>query len=292
MSIKGITAVIPVYNESKNIVEQTIKELQLSFSQLPKLSYQIIVVNDGSRKKYNYEPITKKYGAKLVIHPVNRGYGAALKTGIHEASHEWVLITDADGTYSNKSAHLLIKEATHQDMVIASRNAKISKIPLIRRPVKAFLNGFASFMAGRKIPDLNSGLRIFKKQIVFDHLNYFPERFSFTSTITMICATKGYKVKNVPLNYFKRSGDSYIHPIKDTIRFIKLIYKLAIYFNPTRFFIPLAILILIGDIAWFFIHSNMISEYNLTEGMVLLAIAAYLTVLFGIQAELIVKSRS
>ena len=103
----------------------------------------------------------------------------------------------------------------------------------------------ASFLAGKYIPDLNSGLRVFRKEIALKYWNLFPQRFSFTSTLTMIGLTKGYDVKFVPIPYYKRKGKSYIRPIKDTSKFFKLIFKLALYFNPVRFFMPLSIFFLL-----------------------------------------------
>jgi hypothetical protein len=133
-------------------------------------------------------------------------------------------------------------------MVVGARTGKKVSIPLLRRPVKSMLNAYASFLAGKPVPDLNSGLRIFHKSIAQQYWKLFPERFSFTSTLTMCCLTNGHRTFFKPINYYKRVGSSTIHPIKDTIRFLELLTKLSLYYNPLRIFIPLALLFFVAAI--------------------------------------------
>ena len=153
------------------------------------------------------------------------------------------MITDADGTYPVEEIPSLLKWTDRYDMVVGARTGEIVKIPFLRRPAKWFLRKLASYLAKTKIPDLNSGLRVFKKDIALKYWKLFPDGFSFTSTITMACLTNNYDVKYIPINYYKREGKSTIHPIRDFIGFNNLLLRLVIHFSPLRVFIPFALLL-------------------------------------------------
>ena len=221
--------IIPCFNEENSILE-TIKELQAL-----DLNCEIVLVDDGSNDN-TYEIIRNIAGIKLVRHEENRGYGAAIKTGIKSAQYEIVTITDADGTYPNERIPELVKifEEGNFDMVVGARTGKNVKIPLIRKPAKWFINKLANYLAGTKIPDLNSGLRVMKKEVLERFIRILPDGFSFTSTITLSMLTNGYSVKYVPIDYFKREGKSKIKPIQDTLNFIQLIIRIVLYFDPLK----------------------------------------------------------
>lgn len=236
----SITAVVPVYNEDEESVLKLIRDLNKALKD-SKLKYEIIVIDDCSSKVdygFNEEDSIKIGEVKLIRHKVNRGYGASLKTGITNSKYDWILITDADDSYPIDEIPNLLKYIPDYDMVIGNRHKK--SIPFLRRLPKRVLRILASFLSKNKVLDLNSGLRIFKKSIAKEFWNLLPQRFSFTSTMTMACFTHSYPVKYVPISYHKRSGSSSIHPIKDTLRFFTLLLKLTMYFNPLRFFVPLA----------------------------------------------------
>jgi glycosyltransferase involved in cell wall biosynthesis len=215
------------------------------------------------------------------------GYGAALKTGIKNAKYKVIGICDADNTYPVEFFPRLIENPKNADMVVGARNWK--EISLLRRFPKFFLTSFASFLAGCKILDLNSGLRIFSKSLALEFWNMLPNRFSFTSTITMACITNGFRLEYVPIQYRKRSGASHIHPIKDTILFFTQVSKLAIHFNPLRVFMPLSILFFLISV------SRGIRDYvklHQLGGLTLvLFFMAFQTFFFGLIAEMISKKK-
>src|SRR3989339_117153 len=132
---------------------------------------------------------------------------------------DYEIITVNDGSKDNSLAEL-VKNMDGYDLIVGSREKRGNAIPLERRHAKQFLNRFASYLAGKNIPDLNSGLRIFRKDIVFKYWPLFPQRFSFTSTLTMICATRGYETIFVPIDYHKRAGKSSIKAV-DFFNFLK-----------------------------------------------------------------------
>jgi len=201
----------------------------------------VIVVNDVSRDRTG--ELAAGSAAKVVNHAVNRGYGASLKSGIRAARYPWLAITDADGTYPIEDLARLVRECASHDMVVGARTGEHVKIPLLRRPAKWFINKLANYLSGYKIPDLNSGLRVFRREIAERFFHLFPEGFSFTTTITVASLSSGYQVKFLPINYFKRVGSSSISPLKDFIGFTLLVVRLVTYFKPLNVFLPSAMVL-------------------------------------------------
>lgn len=282
--IKNISIIIPCYNESPDVLEKTVSELKKSVSSRVD-NYEIIIVNDGSTD-FTY-PENFGENTHFITHPVNKGYGAALKTGIKHASCEWIGITDADGTYPNDCFHELLAYTDDNDMVIGARSWE--DISLVRRFPKKMLTFFAGFLADEPIRDLNSGMRIFKKELALSFWNLFPDGFSFTSTITMACLTNNIPIEYHDIDYYNRVGSSSINPIKDTIRFFNLVLRLALYFNPKKFFLPLSLIVFLMAIA------RGTRDY-LVDGFLggvtlVLFFMCFQIFFFGLLAEIINKTR-
>lgn len=228
--------VIPCYNEALDILEDTVSRIEDTARKIPEMKFEIIVVNDAS-KKYTYPD--KVRSARIINHITNHGYGASLKTGIKNAEYEWIGIIDADGTYPVESFKDMAAHMSHYGMIIGARSW--SDISPLRRIPKKFLTRMASYLANYEILDLNSGMRIFRREIYENHKRIYPSRFSFSSTLTMTSIAQLYEVKFHPIEYHKRIGTSSIHPIKDTLRFFYQLLRLSLYFNPLRMFVPLSI---------------------------------------------------
>ncbi|MDY6861521.1 MAG: glycosyltransferase family 2 protein [Thermodesulfobacteriota bacterium] len=233
-----VSVVIPVYNEENGIGAVLDEIYSSKFGK----DFEIIVVDDGSTDHTPEIVKSKGSGIKFLSHETNQGYGAALKTGIRHAKNDIVVITDADGTYPNHEIPKLVGDMNEYDMVVGARTNEIAHIPMIRRPAKWFLNKLAAFMSNRDIPDLNSGFRAIKKEIVESFFHILPNGFSFTSSITLAMLANGYKVKYTPIDYYKRKGKSKIHPIHDTLNFLQLIIRTILYFDPLKVFLPISIL--------------------------------------------------
>lgn len=246
MNIDGVSIVIPAYNEEKGIAG-TLEEIKRMTKNL-EMECEVIVVDDGSRD--NTGEIANKSGVKVIQHPQNRGYGAALKTGIHHAENDTIVITDADGTYPNGDIPKLLAEMEQYDceMVVGARTGENVNIPLIRKPAKWAINKLANYLSRTKIPDLNSGLRVMKKNVVERFLGVLPDGFSFTTTISLAMLTNGYLVRYIPIDYRKREGKSKIKPIKDTLNFIQLIVKTVLYFEPLRVFTPFSMVFILASL--------------------------------------------
>ncbi|MCA9497451.1 MAG: glycosyltransferase family 2 protein [Nanoarchaeota archaeon] len=282
---KGISIIVPCYNESKSVLKKTLEGVEGSLKKIKsRYDYEIIVVNDGSKRKFNYDDMGTSV-VRIVNHKINRGYGASLKTGIENSNFDWIGITDADGTYPIDQFHILIDKMENYDMVVGARQWK--HISLFRKFPKFVLTMLASFLSNHYIPDLNSGMRVFRKDVSYEFWKLYPNGFSFTSTITMGCLTNGFSVKYIPINYFKREGKSYIHPIKDTIRFFSLVTRLTLYFAPLRFFIPLTLVLSILTLL------RAIRDINVQDSFggltLVLFFMTFQVFFFGLLAEIITK---
>ncbi len=234
---EGISVIIPCFRESPAIVEMTVRGIRESLQNLPDLEFEIIVVDDGT-DSVDYRKIVESAGAHLIRHRINRGYGASIATGIRSASFPWIGIIDADGTYPHDRFPELINEAGPYEMVIGARRWR--DIEWIRRPAKSAMTLVASYLTNYRIPDLNSGMRVFHRRIYDEHHRIFPQRFSFSSTLTMAALTYLHDVRFITVPYGKRVGTSSISPIRDTARFFYQLFRLSLYFRPLRVFIPLS----------------------------------------------------
>ncbi len=278
-----VSIIIPAYNEEESIVESVngVREVMAGSH----YDYEIIVVDDGSTDRTSER--VRSTGARIVRHDENRGYGAGLKTGIRSAKGDWIVITDADATYPANRIPDLLRDAGKYDMVVGARVGDAARIPLIRRPAKWVLAKVANYLAETKIPDYNSGLRVFRKDLAFRFFKILPQGFSFTTTITLCSLCHGFRVKYIPIDYFKRKGKSKIHPIKDTYRFFMLIVRTTVYFNPLRVFMPLGAVM--GTLGMGKLAHEIIVTGGLAETSVLLLLGAFQTVALGLIADMINK---
>jgi len=284
LSVK-LSIIIPAYNEEKGI-SNVINELKGVMDETS-YSYEIIVVDDGSTDNTANIAREKDF-VKLIQHPQNKGYGAAIKTGIKNATNDLILIIDGDGSYPAKDTPRLLEYAEQYDMVVGARTGKEVKIQLYRRPAKWFLSKLANYLAETKIPDLNSGMRIFRRKDIEKFFNILPDKFSFTTTMTLAYHTTGLLVKYVPINYYRRRGKSKIKPFKDGFNFIMLIFRTITYFNPLKVFLPAGLAFFVAAI-FVFLYSTFFLGRFMDVTTIVLVVAAIQTVLFGLLADLVVR---
>ncbi len=241
-ALPDFSVVIPCYNEM-GAIERTIEELRKAVPRGTR--FHMIVVDDGSTDdtKQILHKIPPSDDLLILEHARNRGYGAALKTGIRAASTELIAITDADGTYPNERLPELVAACAHYDMVVGARTGDNVQYSKLRSIPKYFLRRWMSWIAKQNIPDINSGMRVFRKPIVEKFFSILPDTFSFTVTITLAMLTNYQPVLFVPISYSPRLGKSKIKPIRDTLRFILLILRTGVYFAPVRFFGPITLVL-------------------------------------------------
>jgi len=284
----GTTIVVPAYNEEEGI-EGVVR--RLSGLQIGEGEVEILVVDDGSTDGTRdvLHRLREEFGSlKVIEKPRNEGYGAALLTGFSAAKHEIVVITDADGTYPEDRIGELVEIVREgADMAIGSRTGAEVHIPLIRRPAKAFLRKLASFLAEYPIPDLNSGLRAFRRSFVLTYRGILPKGFSFTTTITLAALTNHHQIAYLPIDYAARKGRSKIRPIRDTLGFMALIVKTVLYFNPLKVFYPMTWFVGVGFLVS--LAYDLFVEHNLGDKTVLLFVAVMQVLTVGLFADLICK---
>lgn len=275
-----VSVVIPVYNES-TALRGSFRETLRDIGTCIPMPFEIIAVDDGSSDDSG--ALLRQEGLRVISHKVNRGYGAALKSGLAAARGAFILIVDADATYDFNDMRKLIPHIGQYDMVIGDRGKQIATL---RKIPKWFLTKLASYLAERKIPDLNSGMRVFKKDIAIKYLHILPDRFSFTSTITLAMICDGYDVLFVPITYRQRHGYSKIKPVRDTLAFLALILRMMMYFNPLKAFVPLALLFFILFCGTFIYD---ITHVGFTDKTILLALGSLIFMCIGLIGDLIVN---
>ncbi len=274
---RAVTVVIPAFNEGAHVASQ-VRAVQQTMA-TSGWDYEIIVVDDGSRDNTALE--ADATGVRVLRRAKNRGYGAALKLGIQHARYGWILITDADGTYPVEAIPELLARSEHNSMVVGARLGKSVHIPLVRRPAKWFLNRLAGYLAGQRLPDINSGLRLMRKSLVERYEFLLPDGFSFTTTITLATACNDHAFEYVPINYHARLGNSKIRP-RHAYDFTLLILRTIVFFNPLKVFIPLGALLAAAGIAKL---GYDITRNNLSESAVLGLIGALVVWAVGLLAD-------
>jgi glycosyltransferase involved in cell wall biosynthesis len=239
-----ISVLLPAYNEADCILK-TIDDVEAALKKAA-IDHEIIVIDDGSTD--NTSELAAQRKVRIVRHKRNLGVGAARKRGIREAKGNIVVTTDVDGTYPNDQIPRLIKEfqAANADMVVGARIGKNVVMELPHRYIpKLLIRKLASYLSESKIPDLNSGLRVIRKNVALKYFYLLPEGHSWESTITLAFLCNRHDVIFSPIDYYKRQGGkSTFAPLKDTYNYISLVIRTIMYFSPLRIFIPLSAMVI------------------------------------------------
>ncbi len=279
-----VSIIVPAYNEVAGI-GVAIDEIYEVMDKAG-IPFEVIVVDDGSDDGTSEQALEKR--AVVLRHEENRGYGASLKHGIRQAKAELVAITDADGTYPSDRLPELIALIDGCDMTVGARTGRHVHISLIRRPAKWLIGRLASYLAGVKIPDLNSGLRVMRKSVVERFLSILPNGFSFTTTITLAMLTNDFEVRFIPIDYHKRTGRSKIRPLRDTLKFAQLIVRTVMYFNPLKVFLPFS-LFLFGASFSVLSYSYFFTPQIMDVTTIVLASSGLQLLAIGLIADLVDK---
>ncbi|MGI6367131.1 MAG: glycosyltransferase family 2 protein [Anaerolineae bacterium] len=284
-----ISWVVPAYNEEEAI-EPVLKEI-LDLMGTLEYTYEVIVVDDGSRDR-TAEIASSLPGVRIVTHQRNRGNGAARTTGVKASLGEYVIMTDADGTYPLDAVPEMFRLMDDgAAMVVGARVREAGTMPLLRRPAKAFIKALASYMVEFKIPDLNSGLRVLRKDLAQRFFGILPTTHSWVSTITMAAISSGERVEFVPIDYHPRIGRSTFHPIRDTYNYLYLVVRTIMYFNPVRLFIPLFVaLFSVGVIKFIVDLFRFKFTGHIPASTVIILLGAIQVAAIGLLADLIVKT--
>jgi polyisoprenyl-phosphate glycosyltransferase len=170
--------------------------------------------------------------------------------------------------------------------VVGARRAEKGTMRWLRTPAKEFIRRLASFMTGSPIPDLNSGLRAFRRDVALRFVGILPNTHSWVSTITLAMLSNGYRVGYVPIDYYPRIGRSTFHPVRDTYNYLSLVFRTLTYFNPLKVFLPVSLVILAAGLIK--LSYDLVVLRDIRESDVIMIVIGVLIAMLGIIADLVV----
>ena len=271
---ESVSILIPAFNEGP-VVADVIRALREAASWR-----EILLVDDGSSDET--ASAAAAAGALVLRHPYNKGNGAAVKTGIRAASGEYVLVIDGDGQHKPDDARRIVERLGEYDLVVGAR-APQTQATGVRRVGNGLLNTFATYMTGRDIPDLTSGLRGARRSTLREFLHLVPNGFSTPTTTTLAFIKAGYSVTFLPIEARQRTGVSKIRLARDGTKFLLIILKIVTIYSPMKIFLPVSagafvLGVLYG--AW-----TVAASGRIANGSVLLLMFAVIVFLVGLVSE-------
>lgn len=282
-----VTVVLPAYNEVGH-VRAEVDRITAALKDSP-WSFEILVVDDGSTDG-TAEAVDGLPFVRVLRFPVNRGSGTARRIGTQQAAGRFVAWTDADLTYPNERIPELVEIVASgaADQVVGARTSEMGSHKLLRVPAKWAIRRLAEYLTQTRIPDLNSGLRVFRKEAARPYLGLLPAGFSCVTTITLAFLANGLLVDYVPIDYRERAGRSHFHPVKDAYRYVLQVLRMVTYFEPLRVFAPVALTLLaIGSAKFAY---DMVDEpWRIAINTLLLLVTGLILFSLGLLADLIVR---
>lgn len=222
-----------------------------------------------------------------MVHPHNVGYGRSLKDGIAAAQYDTIAITDADGTYPVERIPDLLQQYVYGfDMVVGQRTGVHYRESVFKAPLRAILKFLVEFTAGRTVPDINSGLRVFSRRTAQPYFKHLCDTFSFTTSLTLAYMMTGKFVAYVPINYHARIGSTKVQLLREALRTLQYIVQAIIYYNPLKIFLIMSVLcLLLATIALAVaLILQITTAFILCVGSILLAILIFA---LGLLADLL-----
>lgn len=282
---RNLTVIVPVFNEREAVA--TVLHDLIRFAK--DRSMEIVVVDDGSDD--GTAEILSQFAGKVTLlrHPVNRGYGAALKNGILASRAPNVLFFDSDGQHDPEDIPALLSELERHECVFGARSDGAG-IPLSRKPGKWLLHRICNYLAGQRIPDLNCGLRAGRRLLFMRMLDLLPGGFSFSITSLMYVIHSRYSYKFVPVRCKPRTGRSSVRIVYEGMKAILLALRLVMLFDPLRTLgIPAVAFIMVGILYQIYI----IATYRtvIVGGALLAILSGILLFLFGLLADQVASLR-
>lgn len=279
-----ISVVIPAFNEA-SVIRRTLDEIRDVFAGGTFPGHEVIVVDDGSSDETG--AVAEGAGARVLRHPQNMGYGRALKDGIRAAAHDTIVILDADGTYPAGEIPRLITEFNRGfDLVVGARTGAHYRGSWLKAPLRAILTLLVEFTVGSRVPDTNSGLRVFRRSTIMEYFPQLCATFSFTTSMTLAYMLTGRFVTYVPITYRERVGTTKVRLFRDALRTLQYIVQGIVYYNPVKMFLLLAVAALIAGLV-----SSALLAASASGGAIMMAAIAVLTALvifsLGLVADLL-----
>jgi len=281
-----VSVVLPVYNEVGHLAQE-VKRIRAALETSGR-TFEIIVVDDGSDDGSG-EALEAIEGIRLIRFRTNRGSGSARKAGTSAALGRVVVWTDCDLTYPNEEIPRLVDTLDEGwDQVVGARTSEQGTYRALRVPAKWMIRRLACYLTDTKIPDLNSGLRAFRRDVGTQFLHLLPTGFSCVTTITMTFLANGYSVRYVPIDYFPRAGRSKWHWWTDTRRYLLQVVRMILMFNPLRVFGPIGVaLVAVG--AGKVVFDITTKHGRIATNTIVVLFAAGVVVMLGLLADLLVQ---
>lgn len=273
----SVSIVIPAYNE-----EGGLAPVLAGLEDWRKRGADVVVVDDGSTDR-TFD-VAMGAGVRVIRHRSNKGYGAALKSGIRAAHGSVIVTLDSDGQHDPCDIDRLLAELPECDMVVGMRG-KGSHAPSLRKPGKWVMARVANYLAETEIPDLNSGFRAVRATTLNRFLHILPNGFSFSTTLTLALFKEGYNVGYVPITAAPRRGRSTVRPFQDGFKTILLIIRTIALFDPLKVFLPASTVLFLVGIFYWVLDSLYAHRPNIPSGAVILLVSAVVVFMFGILAD-------
>jgi polyisoprenyl-phosphate glycosyltransferase len=281
-----VSVVLPCYNEREH-VELEIKRIRAALEGAG-LGYELICVDDGSTDGTR-QLLEATPGIRLIVLGRNQGSGTARRVGTQAARGRVVVWTDADMTYPNERIPELVGYLGEGcDQVVGARTSEAGTVKLVRVPAKWAIRKLAAYLTNTPIPDLNSGLRVFKRQVALPYLPLLPAGFSCVTTITLAFLSNGHPIRYVPIQYFRRAGRSKFHPLTDAYNYLLQVLRMVMYFNPLRVLMPVA-LTLLAATGVKLVFDLVRHDLHVAGSTVLVGLAAFNIMAIALLADLVVK---
>ncbi|WP_046469746.1 glycosyltransferase family 2 protein [Allosalinactinospora lopnorensis] len=291
----SVTIVLPCYNEQDHVVKEV--ERICAAMDASEYDYELIAIDDASTddtlaRLREVEPLFEH--VQVIAFGHNGGAGTVRRIGTQRARGEFVVWTDADMTYPNECIPELVSSLADDpaaDQVVGARRQEKGRHRLLRVPTKWLIRKIAERLTNTRIPDLNSGLRVFRREVSLPYLRLLPPGFSCVTTLTLAFLSNQHQVRYVPIDYYKRSGNSKFHFIRDAYRYILQVLRMVMYFNPLKVLMPLALWLLgIGVLKFGY---DMVREpLYIPNNTVMLFMTGLIIASLALLADLIVRSRN
>jgi glycosyltransferase involved in cell wall biosynthesis len=277
-----LSIVIPAYNEA-DAVGKVISKARALHSEA-----EIIVVDDGSSD--NTAEVAREAGVRVFRHPYNKGNGAAVKTGLRNAHGDVVLLLDADGQHPPEDIERVLDQIGEYDLVVGART-RHSESAWIRDLGNAIFNNLATYLSGRKIPDLTSGFRAIKRELIMEFIHLLPNLYSYPTTSTLAFIKAGYNVTFVPITARKGTGRSNTKIFRDGVRAIVIIFRMITLFAPMKIFLPISLFLFLAGVLYGLANIFLAGINRIPNGSVLLILSSLFIFLFGLISEQISAMR-
>lgn len=279
MSRPSVTIILPAKNEADSL-RLLLPRLKAVAAAMGRES-EIIIVDDGSTD--GTRELCLAQGVRVVSHPYSSGNGAAIKSGARAAKGELLALMDADGQHDPELIPRLLEKLDEgYDMVVGARTAA-DHAGTHRLAANSFYNWFASWMVGRPVPDLTSGLRVARAERFRRFLYLLPNGFSYPTTSTMAFFRCGYPVAYLPISVQRRVGKSHIRLLRDGLRFLLIIFKIGTLYSPLKLFVPISAAFFLTGLGYYLY--TYLTANRFTNMSALLFVTSVLVFVVGLLSE-------